>query len=77
MNEDTADGFKEAESLAAEPVQEIAVHEPEPVAAPDNGCVPDPAVSVESMNAYGCTDANMLPLTKDRALELIERDVSA
>ena len=67
---------KETESLAAQPVQEIAVQEPEPVTAPDNGCVPDPAISVESMNAYGYTDSNMLPLTKDRALELMERDVS-
>ena len=67
---------KEPESLAAEPVQEITVQEPEPVSAPDNGCVPDPAISVESMNAYGYTDSNMLPLTKERALELMERDVT-
>ena len=67
---------KEPDSLAAEPVQEITVQEPEPVIAPDNGCVPDPAISVESMNAYGYTDANMLPLTKERALELMERDVT-
>ena len=67
---------KETESLAAEPVQEITVQEPEPVTAPDNGDVPDPAISVESMNAYGYTDSNMLPLTKDRALELMERDVT-
>ena len=67
---------KETESLAAQPVQEIAVQEPEPVTAPDNGCVPDPAISVESMNAYGYTDSNMLPLTKERALEFMERDVS-
>lgn len=67
---------KEPESLAAEPVQEITVQEPEPVSAPDNGSVPDPAISVESMNAYGYTDSNMLPLTKERALELMERDVT-
>ena len=67
---------KEPESLAAEPVQEITVQEQEPVSAPDNGCVPDPAISVESMNAYGYTDFNMLPLTKERALELMERDVT-
>ena len=67
---------KETESLAAQPVQEIAVQEQEPVTAPDNGDVPDPAISVESMNAYGYTDSNMLPLTKERALELMERDVS-
>ncbi len=67
---------KEPESLAAEPVQEITVQEPEPVSAPDNACIPDPAISVESMNAYGYTDANMLPMTKERALELMERDVT-
>ena len=67
---------KEPESLAAEPVQEITVQEPEPVSAPDTGSVPDPAISVESMNAYGYTDSNMLPLTKERALELMERDVT-
>ena len=67
---------KEPESLAAEPAQEITVQEPEPVSTPDNGCVPDPAISVESMNAYGYTDADMLPLTKERALELMERDVT-
>ena len=67
---------KESESLAAEPVQEITVQEPEPVSAPDNGCVPDPAISVESMNAYGYTDSNVLPLTRERALELMERDVT-
>lgn len=38
--------------------------------------MPDPAISVESMNAYGYTDADMLPLTRDRALELAERDVT-
>ena len=65
---------KEPESLAAEPVQEITVQEP--VNASDGSSVPDPAISVESMNAYGYTDSNMLPLTKERALELMERDVT-
>lgn len=63
-------------ALDAEPVKEITVEEPEPMKAPDNGQVPDPAISVESMNAYGYTDANMLPLTRERALELMERDVT-
>ena len=58
------------------PITEITVQEPEPVSAPDNGCVPDPAISEGSMNAYGYTDAGMLPLTKERALELMERDVT-
>ncbi len=59
-----------------EPVQEITVQEPEPMKAPENSDVPDPAISVESMNAYGYTDASMLPLTKERALQLMERDVT-
>ena len=58
------------------PITEVTVQKPEPVSAPDNGCVPDPAISVESMNAYGYTDTGMLPLTKERALELMERDVT-
>lgn len=32
-------------------------------------------MSVEAMNAYGYTDSDMLPLSKERALELFERDV--
>lgn len=35
----------------------------------------DPAISVEARNAFGYTDDVMLPLTKDRALELFEQDV--
>ena len=59
-------------------VDEIArkVQEEEPVQAPDNGYVPDPSMSIEAMNAYGYTDENMLPLSKERALELMERDVT-
>lgn len=46
-----------------------------PVQAPDNGDMPDPSMSIEAMNAYGYTDSDMLPLSKERALELFERDV--
>lgn len=49
------------------PVQELAV------AAMD--VPPDPAISIEVRNAYGYTDDGMLPLTKERAMELFERDV--
>lgn len=35
----------------------------------------DPAISVEARNAYGYTDDAMLPLTKDRVMELFEQDV--
>ena len=51
------------------------VQEEEPVQAPDNGYMPDPSMSVEAMNAYGYTDSDMLPLSKERALELFVRDV--
>lgn len=58
-------------------VDEIArkVQEEELVKAPDNGYMPDPSMSIEAMNAYGYTDSDMLPLSKERALELFERDV--
>ena len=51
------------------------VEEEPPVQAPDNGYVPDPSMSIEAMNAYGYTDSDMLPLSKERALELFERDI--
>lgn len=58
-------------------IDEIAlkVQEEAPVQAPDNGYMPDPSMSIEAMNAYGYMDADMLPLSKERALELFERDV--
>ena len=61
-------------ALPEEPVQEVAVQEP--LSAPENGCVPDPAIFIASMNAYGYTDDTMLPLSKERALELMERDLT-
>ena len=60
---------------APEAAIEPPVEEAPPVQAPDNGYMPDPSVSIESMNAYGYTDSDMLPLSKERALELFERDV--
>ena len=42
---------------------------------PETDIPPDPAISVEARNAYGYTDDAMLPLTKERAMELFERDV--
>ena len=47
-----------------------------PVQAPDNGYMPDPSMSIEAMNAYGYTDGDMFPLSKERALELFESDVN-
>ena len=58
-------------------IDEIAlkVQEETPVQAPDNGYMPDPSMSIEAMNAYGYMDSDMLSLSKERALELFERDV--
>ena len=58
-------------------IDEIAlkVQEEAPVQAPDNGYMPDPSMSIEAMNAYGYMDSDMLPLSKERALEMFERDV--
>ena len=46
----------------------------EPPQEPAELDVADPAVSVESMNAYGYVSEDMLPLTKDRAKEIFEHD---
>lgn len=62
--------YNNADAAIEPPVQEAP-----PMQAPDNGYVPDPSMSIEAMNAYGYTDADMLPLSKERALELFERDV--
>lgn len=61
----------------ADPLDAISrdVQEEDPVQAPGNGYMPDPSMSIDAMNAYGYTDSDMLPLSKERALELFERDV--
>lgn len=59
----------------APPIPEISVQEPPSNTAPDNGYLPDPAMTVAAMNAYGYTDADMLPLSRERALELFQSDV--
>ena len=71
------------ENVAEQPttdevIDDIArnVQEEEPVQAPNNGYAPDPSMSIEAMNAYGYTDDKMLPLSKERAMELVERDVT-
>ena len=71
-------GDDAVENAAGDFIDEIArkVQEEEPVQAPDNGYMPDTSMSIEAMNAYGYTDSDMLPLSKERALELFERDVT-
>ena len=70
-------GDDSLKNTTGDTIDEIArkVQEEEPVQAPDNGYIPDPSMSIEAMNAYGYTDSDMLPLSKERALELFERDV--
>ena len=79
---DEIDAVAQAEAEAvlakynsAEASIEPPVEEAPSVQAPGNGYMPDPSMSVEAMNAYGYTDSDMLPLSKERALELFERDV--
>ncbi len=76
-SETPAEDVAETSADTADTIDEIArkVQEEEPVQAPDNGYMPDPSMSIEAMNAYGYTDSDMLPLSKERALELFERDV--
>ena len=77
VSETPTEDVVEAPTDTADTIDEIArkVQEEEPVTAPDNGYMPDPSMSIEAMNAYGYMDADMLPLSKERALELFERDV--
>ncbi len=72
---------RETELLAAESVQAadntaIAIEPPiqeQPQVVQD--VLPDPAVSVEALQAYGYTDDSMVPLTRNRAMEFFERDI--
>lgn len=38
--------------------------------------LPDPTLTVDDMRSYGYLDGDMLPLSKDRALELLEHDIT-
>ncbi|MHB8964285.1 MAG: YodL domain-containing protein, partial [Saccharofermentanales bacterium] len=58
-----------------DPERFVILDTPEP-SVPDGYPVPDPAISIAAMNAYGYTDDNMLPLTLDRAIELYEKDIT-
>jgi len=68
----------DADLVNAQVTAETADIEPpleEAATIPENTSIPDPSVSVASMNAFGYTDADMMPLSRERALELLERDV--
>ncbi|MDD2246600.1 MAG: YodL domain-containing protein, partial [Proteiniphilum sp.] len=54
-----------------------ALETPEPPAAkPDGYPMPDPAISLAARDAYGYTDNDMLPLSKERAIELYKKDMT-
>lgn len=38
--------------------------------------IPDPTIHPKALQYYGFTDADMLPITKNRALELLDRDLT-
>ena len=38
--------------------------------------MPDPTLTLDDMRSYGYLDGDMLPLSKDRALELLEHDIT-
>ena len=38
--------------------------------------MPDPTLTVDDMRSYGYLDGDMLPLSKDRAVELLEQDIT-
>ena len=38
--------------------------------------MPDPTLTVDDMRSYGYMDSDMLPLSRDRALELLEHDIT-
>ena len=84
-NQSVAEPLETAESTpndqaspppSEERAPEFGVEEAPPERVPDNGYMPDPSMSVEAMNAYGYTDGDMLPLSKERAMELFERDIT-
>ena len=73
----------QTEHLPLEKLEEItAANDLAPVLelekdAPEQEYVfPDPTITQQMMNHYGYMDQDMLPLSKDRALELMEQDVT-
>ena len=55
--------------------QSTAVLESEPVPAKDVP-LPDATITPQMMEHFGYTDSDMLPLSKDRAMELMDKDIT-
>ena len=49
---------------------------PEPPVEEHDYPMPDPTVSIDDRNAYGYTSDELLPLSKERAVELLEQDLT-
>ena len=49
---------------------------PKPPVEEHSSPLPDPTVSMDDRNAYGYTDDELLPLSKERAVELWEQDLT-
>jgi len=59
--------------VAADPERGAAADSPEPPAA-DGYPMPDPVLAIADRDAYGYTEDDMLPVSKDKAIELYEKD---
>ena len=66
---------KELAEALREAQQSNTILESEPVPAMDVP-LPDPTITSQMMGYFGYTDSDMLPLSKDRAMELVEKDIS-
>ncbi len=67
-------GADNAPDTPGVPSDDAAAYLPEQ--ALDEPDAPDPTITVPMMEHYGYTDSDMLPLSKDRAMELAERDIT-
>ena len=66
MDSGTDDGAAAAPETMLPDAPEQAMDEP----------LPDPAVTPQMMESFGYLDSDMLPLSKERAMELTERDIT-
>ena len=75
MKERGLDKAEQEKEQKVEPDKDMAA----PTAAsrpfPDDYPMPDPKLTISDRDAYGYTENDMLPLSKERALELFEQDV--
>lgn len=60
----------------AEQANPAAVHQPGTDEPEMRYPMPDPTITIEDMHSYGYTDGDMLPVSKERAQELIAQDVT-